>query len=607
MKIFGCIAYAKAETPHLRKLDNRSRALVHLGTEPGSKAYRLFDLDSRKLVVSRDIVFDESKGWDWTRPTKDASSEPGSFKISFGEYGNNGMREDDHSESTHENETVDEDEEEGEEESQVPIGEETENAQTEVRRSTRISKRQAYLDDYIYLAEIEGEKLLLLLNEEPYEFEDAIEEKVWKDACDDEISSIERNRTWDLVDLPAGAKAIGLMWIFKVKRNSDGTINKHKSRLVAKGYIQRHGIDYEEVFAPVARIETVRFIIALAASNNWQVHHLDVKTAFLHGDLKENVYVSQPKGYIVEGSEEKVYKLKKALYGLKQAPRAWNEKLNRVLEDLKFIKCSKEPSLYRMRKDGHLLLVAVYVDDLLITGSKFELIEGFKQNMAAKFEMTDLGLLTHYLGIEVLQYEGGITIKQEAYAKKILEETSMIEANATQIPMDAGLKLSKAQDESSVDEKDFRRVIVCLRYLIHTRPDLAFAVGVLSRYMHEPKESHFAALKQILRYVKGTYAFGLDFKRSSNSTLIGYSDSSHNVDADDGRNTTGHLFYLNDCPITWCSQKQETVALSSCEAEFMAGTEAAKQAIWLQELLAEVIEKPIERVMIRIDNKSAKP
>ena len=390
-----------------------------------------------------------------------------------------------------------------------------------------------------------------------------------------------------------------------MKRNSDGTINKHKSRLVAKGYIQRHGIDYEEVFAPVARIETVRFIIALAASNNWQVHHLDVKTAFLHGDLKENVYVSQPKGYIVEGSEEKVYKLKKALYGLKQAPRAWNEKLNKTLEDLKFVKCSKEPSLYQMRKDGNLLLVAVYVDDLLITGSKVELIEEFKMSMAAKFDMTDLGLLSYYLGIEVLQYEGGITIKQEAYTKKILEETSMIEANATQIPMDAGLKLSKAQDESSVDEKDFRRVIGCLRYLIHTRPDLAFSVGVLSRYMHEPKESHYAALKQILRYVKGTYAFGLDFKRSSNSTLIGYSDSSHNVDADDGRSTTGHLFYLNDCPVTWCSQKQETVALSSCEAEFMAGTEAAKQAIWLQELLAEVVEKPIERVVIRIDNKSA--
>ena len=167
LKIFGCIAYAKTDTPYLRKLDDRSRALVHLGTEPGSKAYRLFDPDNRKLVVSRDVVFDESKGWDWSRSTKDPSYNPGSFKILFGEYGNNGMREEDRPESTHESETVDEDDEEGQEESQVPIGEETENIQTEVRRSTRFRKKPAYLDDYIYLAEIEGEKLLLLLNEEP--------------------------------------------------------------------------------------------------------------------------------------------------------------------------------------------------------------------------------------------------------------------------------------------------------------------------------------------------------------------------------------------------------------------------------------------------------
>ena len=169
---------------------------------------------------------------------------------------------------------------------------------------------------------------------------------MWKEACEDEISSIIKNKTWELLDLPEGFKPIGLKWIFKIKRNSDGRISKYKSRLVAKGYIQRHGIDFEEVFAPVARIETVRFIIAIATCNGWEVHHLDVKTAFLHGDLKEDVYVTQPEGFVIKGSENKVYKLKKTLYGLRQAPRAWNEKLNRVLEDLNFKQCSKEPSLY---------------------------------------------------------------------------------------------------------------------------------------------------------------------------------------------------------------------------------------------------------------------
>ena len=181
----------------------------------------------------------------------------------------------------------------------------------------------------------------------------------------------------------------------------------------------------------------------------------------------------------------------------------------------------------------------------------------------------------------------------------------MIECNATQFPMDAGLVLSKSGEDSSVEEKNYRRIIGCLRYFLHTRPDLSYSVGVLSRYMHSPKESHFAALKQVLWYVKGTYSYGLDFKRSENATLIGYSDSSHNVDVDDGRSTTSHMFYLNDCLITWCSQKQETVALSSCKAEFMAATEAAKQAIWLKELLAEIVEKPCEKVVVRIDNISA--
>lgn len=203
------------------------------------------------------------------------------------------------------------------------------------------------------------------------------------------------------------------------------------------------------------------------------------------------------------------------------------------------------------------MLVAVYVDDLLITCSLVDMINEFKKNMSSKFEMSDLGLLTYYLGIEVLQYEGGIALKQQSYAKKILEETNMAECNSTQFPMDAGLKLSKAQEEASVDEKEYRRIIGCLRYQLHTRPDLAYSVGVLSRYMHDPRASHLSALKQILRYVKGTSEYGLNFTRSSkeNVSLIGYSDSSHNVDIDDGRSTTWHMFYLNDGLITWCSQK----------------------------------------------------
>ena len=437
VRVFGCIGYTKTDSANTKKLDDRSRTLVHLGTEPGSKAYKLFDPISRKIVMSRDVVFDVNKGWKWSN-SNDTEDNPGIFKLTFGDYGNLGISEEvDVAEADTVAEITEEDDE-------TNSHEENDVDEVQLRRSTRNRKPLGYLEDYIYLAEIEGEHLLLLVNDKPWFFKDAMEEKVWRDACKDEIASIEKNKTWTMIDLPKGAKAIGLKWIFKIKRNSDGSINEYKSRLVAKGYIQRHGIDFEEVFAPVAHSETVRFIIALAASHGWEVHHLDVKTAFLHGDLKEDVYVTQPEGYEVKGSEHKVYKLHKALYGLKQALRAWNEKLNKILGDLGFVKCSKVPSLYLKRSEESLLMVKVYVDDLLITGSKTTMINEFKKNMSTIFEMSDLGFLTYYVGIEVRQSKEGIMLNQESYAGKILSESGMQDCNSVHVPMEFGLKLSKA-------------------------------------------------------------------------------------------------------------------------------------------------------------------
>ncbi|KAG7546288.1 Zinc finger CCHC-type [Arabidopsis suecica] len=620
LRVFGCTCYAKTDSQHLKKLDDRSKALVHLGTEPGSKAYRLLDPTKRRIVVSRDVVFDEKRSWNWSHSGEDKSNNaPGMFKFSLGEFGNHGLREENQEavENRTEEENEDENssnEDEASDNNNMEDIENHEQVQTQptLRRSGRQSNKPGYLNDYVLMAEVEYEevqRVLLSINEEPWDFKEAKELKVWRDACDEEISSINKNKTWSLVDLLNGAKPIGLKWVFKIKRNSDGSINKYKARLVAKGYVPRYGVDFEEVFAPVARIETIRFIVAIAASNGWEVHHLDVKTAFLHGELKEVVFVEQPEGFGIKGSENKVYKLHKALYGLKQAPRAWNNKLNTILKELNFVKCSKEPSLYRKQTKEHLLVVVVYVDDLLVTGSSLSLILDFKKGMSTKFEMSDLGKLTYYLGIEVCQHEGGITLKQERYASKIMNETRMEGCNAVHSPMNANLKLSKAPEEKNIDETEYRRSIGCLRYLLHTRPDLSFCVGVLSRYMQEPKESHGAALKQVLRYLEGTKGYGLIFERKIelrlDTRLIGYSDSSHNVDEDDGKSTTGHIFYLHDCPITWCTQKQNTVALSSCEAEFMAATEASKQAIWLQDLLSEVTGKTCEKVVLRIDNKSA--
>ena len=200
-------------------------------------------------------------------------------------------------------------------------------------------------------------------------------------------------------------------------------------------------------------------------------------------------------------------------------------------------------------------MVAVYMDDIFVTGTSKKNIDEFKKSMSSKFEMSDLGKLSYYLGIEVCQHEGGITLNQRRYASKILENGGVIKCNPVHTPMELGLKLSKAEDEREVDATMYRKNVGCLRYLLHTRPDLSFSVGVLSRYMQSPRDSHGVAMKQVLRYLQGSVAFGLEFKRSIMKTpqLVGYSDSSYNVDPDDGKSTTGYIFYIDNSPISWCS------------------------------------------------------
>ncbi|KAD4385441.1 hypothetical protein E3N88_25609 [Mikania micrantha] len=446
---------------------------------------------------------------------------------------------------------------------------------------------------------------LLLTEEEPINFKQAAGKPVWDRAMKEEIASIERNKTWNLTDLPSGHRPIGLKWIFKIKKDAKGNITRHKARLVAKGYIQEHGVDYDEVFAPVARLETIRLVFAISAQKGWLIHHLDVKTTFLHGELNEEVFVNQPEGFERKGQERKVYKLTKALYGLKQAPRAWNTKLDGVLKEYGFERCKLEQAVYKKETSQDLTLVAIYVDDLLVTGSNQEKITKFKLQMEQKFEMSDLGLLTYYLGLEVVQDETGIKVTQKNYAKKILKMVGLEDCNATKFPMEPGLKLKKDDGSKSVDATEYRKIFGSLRYLTHTRPDLLYAVGYTSRYMQEPKSNHQQAVKQILRYIKGTIDLGIHYQKGGEEGLMGYSDSSYSVDQDDGKSTTGAVFFYNEKPITWLSQKQQTVALSSCEAEFMAATSAACQAIWLRGLIAEITGREEQQVIIKVDNKSA--
>ncbi|KAJ9566785.1 LOW QUALITY PROTEIN: hypothetical protein OSB04_002751 [Centaurea solstitialis] len=620
LRIFGCIAYAKVPSQHLTKLDDRSIRMVYLGSEPGSKAYRLFDPLKNRICVSRDVKFKEDETWNWDEYTKDYNLDrPEWTDFIIGNNETPGTQnilnesEDLEDNVTPGNNDFDE-EVPATPNSQISTHEYSPQQSTinspvlEVDTPSTTNSRIDHtpVRGYRALSDIYANTdELLLVEDEPRNYKEAAKDDRWIEAMKAEIDSINKNNTWRLTTLPKDHKAIGLKWVFKTKRDAEGRIVKYKARLVAKGYVQEHGIDFDEVFAPVARIETIRLILALAAYNRWEVHHLDVKSAFLQGELKEEVYVSQPEGFIKERDKGKVYRLMKALYGLRQAPRAWYTKLDNILKTLGFKKCALEQAVYTRISKESTLLIGVYVDDLIVTGSSKKEIETFKDQMKKKFEMSDLGLLAYYLGIEVTQKGGEISIKQTGYANKILSDTGMLDCNDAKIPMEPGLKLTKVTEERYVDTTEYRSIIGCLRYLLHTRPDLSFSVGLLSRFMQEPQEQHMKAIKQVLRYIKGTKDYGITYGHEGGNRIQGYSDSSYGVNTQEGKGTTGIVFYFGNSPISWSTQKQGTVALSSCESEFIAATAAATQALWLKRLLSKITDTKEQKVTIYVDNKSA--
>ena len=360
MRIFGCVAHVKDTRKHPSKLEDRSMPMIFIGYGLGSKAYRCLDPVNLKVVISRDIIFEESERWTWS--TQGEGSTPLTFLPNF--LSEQGI------------------------EDQVESSDDEEEDSTEATSPSNISgevespRFRTLTDLYSETSQIiQEEEVHLLSGEEPISYIEAASEEAWMRAMREEMLAIERNNTWELEIPPPNCRPIGLKWIFKLKKSPQGDIIKHKARLVVKGYSQRKGVDYDEIYAPVVRFETIRLLIALAALKDWQIHHLDVKSVFLNGEIKEVIYVKQPEGFLVKGKEGWVLRLKKALYGLKQAPRAWYFKLHSCLHSLGFIKSAYEQSLYLKRSIDAILIVGVYVDDLIVTGSSLAVIEDFKAEM----------------------------------------------------------------------------------------------------------------------------------------------------------------------------------------------------------------------------------
>ncbi|CAH9104519.1 unnamed protein product, partial [Cuscuta europaea] len=588
LKIFGSVCYRHIPDEKRKKLGDKSQKLILVGYDP-TRAYVLYDPDERKSAISRDVIVDESSSWNWD----EKNSTHVLFPLLSTEDGE-GFNETHNEDNTWDNDQNSED-----------------NQNVRTVRSRRAPRR---LNDYEVLSDDminnDGELVhLAFFGEiEPVKYEDAVNDSRWLDAMKEELSAIQRNNTWELTDLPKHKKEIPVKWVYKLKKGPDGSIVKFKARLVVKGFLQKEGMDYSEVFSPVARLETVRTLVALASLKGRKLHQMDVKSAFLNGPLKEEVYISQPPGFELKGSERKVYKLHKALYGLKQAPRAWNRRIDQFLCKLGFIKCSVEHGVYSKASGGELILVCLYVDDLLIAGSNEDHIGEFKRSLKSEFEMTDIGGLAYFLGMEFVQTKDGILIHHKKYAEDILERFEMKNCNPAVTPCETNLKLGNNEEGKPVNPTIFRQMVGSLRYLCSTRPDITYVVGFISRFMEKPKTSHLIAAKRILRYIKGTSDFGIllpNSVKNKEELVNGYADSDWAGDLTDRRSTSGYVFRIGDAPVSWCSKKQPVVALSSCEAEYISGAFAACQAQWLDSLLREMQIETNTTTVLKLDNKSA--
>lgn len=302
----------------------------------------------------------------------------------------------------------------------------------------------------------------------------------------------------------------------------------------------------------------MRLLIALIAHHNWKIYQLDVKSAFLNGILEEEVYVQQPEGFIMEGEESKVYRLKKVLYGLQQAPRAWNARIDGYLHQNGFTKCPYEHVVY-MKKNhrGEFLIICLYVDHLLYTGNSSEMFKEFKQSMFREFDMTDNGLMSYFLGIEVKQQHDGIFVSQKKSMKEILEKFKMESCNSVNTPVETSIKLSKEGDDRVIEPTLYKSLVGSLRYLTITRPDIVYGVGLVSRYMEKPMQTHWLAANRILRYLKGTLNLGLFYAYGDEAKLFGYSDSDLGYDQDERKSTTGYVFYFSSTAFSWTSKNKQ--------------------------------------------------
>ena len=599
MHKFGAVCYAYQQDRG--KLDSRCEKGHFVGHDKGSPAYLVYYPHKRKVQKHRLIKF-------VTTTTCDNETQTQELELDCEERVetlqpsvlNTDVQTDDPQSAP---------KDDGEEHPRV-----TPHASDGRRYPSRERKAPGYLRDYAQGDSEEDDSTLTSVDYcyravcgVPLTFKEAMtstESEKWSKAMDEEIKSLEDNKTFTLTKLPEGRKTVGGRWVFSIKGDIDGH-DKFKARFVAKGYSQRAGIDYGETFSPTANLTSIRVLMQKAAQDDLIIHQMDVKTAYLHAPIDRDIYMEQPEAYVKEG-EKLVCKLEKSIYGLKQSGRNWNEMLHKCLTDDNFTQNPADHCVYAKESKGEKVMIAIWVDDLIIAASNTKSLQKVKNMLSTKFKMKDLGRIKHFLGMDFSQSKGCVKVSQKRYVSKILERFDMQECRVRETPCDQ--KLDYTEDAPKmVDVRKYREAVGSLLYLTTcTRPDLCFVVSKLSQHFAEPTDEHWGTVKHVLRYLRGTSDKELCFRKSSETLgLQAYSDADWAADTSDRRSTTGYCVSMakESSLVSWRSKKQPTVALSTCEAEYMALALTIQECIYLEQLLAGMDTYVYKKTVVNEDNQ----
>lgn len=562
LRVFGAKAWA-LQLPKKGKLEPRAKPTIFIGY--ASNGYRLWDPEANTIQISRDVTFDENniKYSDWNTTDKtpirvitEENSEP------------------------EEKEQAMQDENSDEEPFHGFEDDEEKEAREKIRRETQLPKR---FDDYeLYSA-------YCLLAGDPSSYSEAVKSgEGWNKAIETELEALEKFETWEPAKLPEGVKPIDTKWVFTTKQNG-----LKKARLVARGFQEECTYD---VYSPVAKMSTVRMMLSFALNKNYLTRQLDIPTAFLNGELEQDIYIKTPEGV---DSDSPVLKLRKALYGLKEAPRSWNRKFHEFVTKNGLIRSSCDVCLY----SGRNLWLVLFVDDILLVGKKEEL-SNFTSLLKGEFNAKDLGEINCYLGANISRNKEEIKISQKTMISALLDRFNMSDCKGVSTPLASdGLP----QGDGKVIHVPYRQLIGGLMYLcMISRPDIMFATSYLSRFLDRPNPSLWKSAKRILRYLNQTKDFKLVFKKNPSLDIIAYSDADWAGDRRDRKSTSGTAVYFGGNLISWKSVKQQSVALSTAEAEYVAAAQTAAEVIHLHNLARSVSVSASDKVpLIKVDNKSA--